>query len=75
MAAPSNIFTTSIRLPSSIFTGKLSLVNVITRVHGIRQLGTFVSFFFYLICFVTDERAYIVQAGRPGALSVCEAVQ
>jgi hypothetical protein len=67
-------FTSILRRPSTIIPGQFSLINVIARVYDLGQLITVISFIFNLICLVDHERAYLIQIGCSGAMSVREAM-
>jgi hypothetical protein len=68
-------FASILRCSSTIILGQLSLVNVVARIYGLRQLISVISFIFNLICLVDHERADLIQIGCSGAMSVREAVQ
>jgi hypothetical protein len=70
-----HFFTSILRRSSTILLGQLSLINVVARVYDLGQFITVISFIFNLICFVDHRRAYLIQAGCSGAMSVREAVQ
>jgi hypothetical protein len=67
-------FTSILCRSSTTILGQFSLISVVSRIYDLGQLITVISFIFNLICIVDHVRAYLIQTGCSGAMSVREAV-